>query len=80
MFSKVDVDGGGSVSLEEFEAWWIESQRQQVGSRVCLFCLVRGGGDKGGGDKGCQQARGWGMNSARVVAGSCSSLHPPHPS
>jgi len=27
----VDTDGGGSVELDEFEAWWIESQRQQVG-------------------------------------------------
>lgn len=25
----MDVDGGGSVSMEEFEHWWIESQRQQ---------------------------------------------------
>ena len=32
MFDKVDVDGGGSVSLEEFEKWWIVTQRQEVGS------------------------------------------------
>lgn len=31
IFDQVDVDGGGSVGLAEFEAWWIESQRQQVG-------------------------------------------------
>ncbi len=30
IFHEVDVDRGGSVSLEEFERWWIESQRQQV--------------------------------------------------
>ncbi|KAJ9506038.1 hypothetical protein QJQ45_016620 [Haematococcus lacustris] len=29
IFGKVDTDGGGSVSLVEFEKWWIESQRQQ---------------------------------------------------
>ncbi|KAL6759441.1 hypothetical protein V8C86DRAFT_2575256 [Haematococcus lacustris] len=29
IFGKVDTDGGGSVSLVEFEVWWIESQRQQ---------------------------------------------------
>jgi hypothetical protein len=31
IFAQVDTDGGGSVELDEFEAWWIESQRQQVG-------------------------------------------------
>jgi hypothetical protein len=30
IFSNVDTDNGGSVGLAEFEAWWIESQRQQV--------------------------------------------------
>lgn len=28
--SKVDTDGGGSVSLSEFETWWVETQRAQV--------------------------------------------------
>lgn len=30
IFTQVDTDGGGSVELDEFEAWWIESQRAQV--------------------------------------------------
>ena len=30
IFKQVDTDGGGSVELEEFEAWWIETQRQHV--------------------------------------------------
>lgn len=47
IFAQVDTDGGGSVDLEEFEAWWIESQRQHVSLRqgwvVCLFrtCSAR---------------------------------------
>ena len=34
IFKQVDTDGGGSVELDEFEAWWIESQRQHVS--VCF--------------------------------------------
>eukprot|EP00983_Pelagomonas_calceolata_P110533 1159681-Pelagomonas_calceolata.AAC.1 len=30
IYAQVDTDKGGSVELEEFEAWWIESQRQHV--------------------------------------------------
>eukprot|EP00983_Pelagomonas_calceolata_P125125 1161184-Pelagomonas_calceolata.AAC.2 len=29
IFKQVDTDGGGSVELDEFEAWWIQSQREQ---------------------------------------------------
>lgn len=29
---QVDTDGGGSVGLQEFETWWIETQRQQARS------------------------------------------------
>jgi len=38
IFKQVDTDGGGSVELDEFEAWWIESQRQHVSvfNGVCM--------------------------------------------
>lgn len=42
IFAQVDTDGGGSVDLEEFEAWWIQTQRQQVGgdTGVCVCAHV----------------------------------------
>jgi len=33
MFGKVDVDNGGTVSLDEFESWWVETQRQYMRKR-----------------------------------------------
>jgi len=47
IFAQVDTDGGGSVELDEFEAWWIESQRQQVGGEqknvMCWASLIQRG-------------------------------------
>lgn len=30
IFNQVDLDGGGSVGLDEFEKWWMETQHQQA--------------------------------------------------
>lgn len=38
IFNEVDTDGGGSVSLAEFEKWWIETQRQQVRRSAARTC------------------------------------------